>query len=205
MVAVAAGGDSCGGYGGGGGGNGSGGGGGGGGAGAAAAAAVSATPAAAATGRESMNASGWEQDLAASKGVAIRHWLRPRRVIVADGRVTGLELDYTRLADGRLDGTGGTLTLAADQVFRAIGQSFVPDALDGDSPIALEAGRIRVDSEGRTSLPKVWAAGCLEAQTRIKAPHTELMVPKDLKKVLVMERADPRVAGRFVLDVRTVG
>ena len=108
-------------------------------------------------GRESMNASGWEQDLAASKGVAIRHWLRPRRVIVADGRVTGLELDYTRLADGRLDGTGETLTLAADQVFRAIGQSFVAAPLDG--AIALEGGRIRVDAEGRTSLAKVWAGG----------------------------------------------
>src|SRR3546814_1840815 len=28
-------------------------------------------------GKQHMNASEWEQDLAASKGVTIRHWLRP--------------------------------------------------------------------------------------------------------------------------------
>src|SRR5204863_1027285 len=45
-------------------------------------------------GKEQMNASGFEQDLAASKGVTIRHWLAPKRVLVTDGRVTGLELSY---------------------------------------------------------------------------------------------------------------
>lgn len=108
-------------------------------------------------GKEHMNASEWEQDLAASKGVTIRHWLRPKRVLSEGGRVTGIELEYTTLADGRLAGTGETVTLAADQVFRAIGQSFVADPLGG--MIELEGGRIRVDAEGRTSMPKVWAGG----------------------------------------------
>ncbi|MEQ8814680.1 MAG: NAD(P)-dependent oxidoreductase [Thalassobaculum sp.] len=108
-------------------------------------------------GKESMNASEWEQDLAASRGVAIRHWLRPKRVQTQSGKVTGITLEYTAVQGGRLAGTGETLTLAADQVFRAIGQSFVADPLAG--AVELENGRIRVDAEGRTSAPKVWAGG----------------------------------------------
>jgi dihydropyrimidine dehydrogenase (NAD+) subunit PreT len=111
-------------------------------------------------GKEHMNASEWEQDLAAAKGVAIRHWLQPRRVLSDGGVVNGIELEYTTMSDGRLVGTGETVTLAADQVFKAIGQSFEAGALNGSgASIELEAGRIRVDGEGRTSMPKVWAGG----------------------------------------------
>ena len=108
-------------------------------------------------GRENMNASGFEQDLATSKGVTIRHWLQPKRVLVEGGKVSGIELEYTAMQGGKLAGTGETLTLAADQVFRAIGQSFVAEPLAGG--VALERGRIKADAEGRTSMPKVWAGG----------------------------------------------
>ncbi|MCT8996826.1 NAD(P)-dependent oxidoreductase [Chelativorans intermedius] len=111
-------------------------------------------------GKEHMNASLWEQDLAASKGVVIRHWLQPRRIVAEGGRVKAIELEYTALSEGRLTGTGETLTLKADQVFKAIGQTFEPAALNGSGEtVALEGGRIRVDAEGRTSMPKVWAGG----------------------------------------------
>ena len=107
-----------------------------------------------------MHASEFEQDLAASKGVTIRHWLQPRRVVTEGGKVTGLKVEYTALSGDRLQGTGETMVLPADQVFKAIGQSFVGGALNGSGPgIALEAGRIKVDEEGRTSMPKVWAGG----------------------------------------------
>jgi glutamate synthase (NADPH/NADH) small chain len=107
-----------------------------------------------------MNASEYEQDLAAANGVAIRHWLQPKRVLATDGKVTGIEMEYTALDGDRLAGTGRTLVLAADQVFKAIGQSFEGGALNGSgAAIALENGRIRVDAEGRTSMPKVWAGG----------------------------------------------
>jgi len=111
-------------------------------------------------GQEHMNASGFEQDLAAANGVTIRHWLQPKRVIADAGQVSGIELEYTALKGDKLAGTGETLTLVADQVFKAIGQSFVPAALNGsEASIELEAGRIKVDGEGRTSLAKVWAGG----------------------------------------------
>ena len=111
-------------------------------------------------GREHMNASEWEQELAAAKGVVIRHWLQPKRVIVEGSCAAGIEMEYTAMVDGRLIGTGETLTLKADQVFKAIGQGFEPTVLNGSGEaIVLESGRIRVDAEGRTSMPKVWAGG----------------------------------------------
>ncbi|SIT59428.1 FAD-dependent pyridine nucleotide-disulphide oxidoreductase [Mesorhizobium prunaredense] len=111
-------------------------------------------------GQEHMNASEFEQDLAAANGVTIRHWLQPKRVIAEGGKVSGIELEYTAMDGEKLVGTGERLTLTADQVFKAIGQSFVPAALNGSGALlALEAGRIKVDAEGRTSLPNVWAGG----------------------------------------------
>ncbi|WP_404402565.1 NAD(P)-dependent oxidoreductase [Pelagibacterium halotolerans] len=111
-------------------------------------------------GKENMNASVFEQDLAAANGVTIRHWLAPKRVLTQDGKTTGIELEYTTIEGGKLVGTGEILTLPADQVFKAIGQTFASSALNGSGPaIALENGRIRVDGEGRTSLDRVWAGG----------------------------------------------
>jgi dihydropyrimidine dehydrogenase (NAD+) subunit PreT len=112
-------------------------------------------------GQEQMNASGYEQDLAQTKGVKITHFAKPARLIGEGGAVRGIEFERTRLdAQGRLEGTGESFTLAADVVFKAIGQVFVPDGLaNGSDGVRLEDGRIAVDGEGRTSLPDVWAGG----------------------------------------------
>lgn len=118
-------------------------------------------------GKEQMNASEFEQELATAKGVVIRHWLQPRRVVADGGKVSAIELEYTTLDGDRLIGTGETITLRADQVFKAIGQSFVPEPLNGASmTVELERGRIKVDAEGRTSMPKVWAGGDCVADAR---------------------------------------
>jgi dihydropyrimidine dehydrogenase (NAD+) subunit PreT len=111
-------------------------------------------------GKEHMNASEFEQDLATSKGVVIRHWLQPKRVVVQYGKAAGIELEYTELVDGKLVGTGETVHIEADQIFKAIGQTFDLSSLNSTgSTIRLEGGKIAVDAEGRTSLPKVWAGG----------------------------------------------
>ncbi|MEP9388747.1 NAD(P)-dependent oxidoreductase [Mesorhizobium sp. KR9-304] len=118
-------------------------------------------------GKEHMNASEFEQDLAASKGVTIRHWLQPKRVISQFGKVAGIELEYTQMQDGKLTGLGQTITIPADQVFKAIGQTFVGDHLNGSgASIAMRNGRIEVDAEGRTSNPKIWAGGDCVADAR---------------------------------------
>ncbi|MEP4421692.1 MAG: FAD-dependent oxidoreductase, partial [Nitratireductor sp.] len=111
-------------------------------------------------GKEHMNASEYEQDLAASNGVVIRHWQQPKRVVAVNGTTVGIELEYTRLDQGKLVGTGEVVTLAADQVFKAIGQTFDAAPLNGSgNSIALEKGRIKVDEQGRTSMKTVWAGG----------------------------------------------
>ena len=105
-------------------------------------------------GREAMPASRFEQDLAASKGVKLMFNVMPV-TILGEGAVTGVELEYTTVEDGRVKGTGETVTLAADQVFKAIGQT-LDGAPDG---VALEGGKIAVSDAGRTSVAGIWAGG----------------------------------------------
>ena len=106
-------------------------------------------------GKAQMSASPFEQDLAAARGVTIRHWLAPKRVLTQAGRVSGLELAYTALVEDRLVETGDRLTLACDQIFKAIGQTLAGDG----GGLDLAGGKIAVDAQGRTGLPGVWAGG----------------------------------------------
>jgi glutamate synthase (NADPH/NADH) small chain len=111
-------------------------------------------------GKENMNASPYEQDLATANGVIIRHWLAPKSIIGKDGTVAGIEVEYTAIRDGRLIGTGETGVIAADQIFKAIGQTF---SASGLGALQFEKGKIVVDAEGRTSIEGVWAGGdCID-------------------------------------------
>jgi glutamate synthase (NADPH/NADH) small chain len=103
-----------------------------------------------------MKASAFEQQLAQIKGVKIKHWVAPKQVIVEDGKATGLRCEYMTEASGMLTGTGETFDIPADMIFKAIGQTYV-DVLGGQ--LALEAGRIKVDSLKRTSVSGIWAGG----------------------------------------------
>jgi dihydropyrimidine dehydrogenase (NAD+) subunit PreT len=107
-------------------------------------------------GKEHMNASEFEQDLATSKGVIIRHWLAPKSILSQDGKVAAIEVEYTKLVEGRLVTTGETGVIAADQIFKAIGQTFEASGL---GTLRMESGRVAIDGEGRTSLDGVWAGG----------------------------------------------
>jgi glutamate synthase (NADPH/NADH) small chain len=111
-------------------------------------------------GPAQMAASTYEQEVAQTAGVTIRHWLRPIGVTSEDGALTGVTLAYTRAKGATLVNTGETLTLACDQLFAAIGQVFVAgDLADAGSEIAMHNGRIQVDAERRTNLADVWAGG----------------------------------------------
>ena len=57
-------------------------------------------------GPKQMNASRYEQELAQTDGVLIRHWMRPKKVIARDGVLAGVQLEYTRELRGKLEGTG---------------------------------------------------------------------------------------------------
>ncbi len=113
-------------------------------------------------GAREMGASGYEQELALTHGVIIRHWARPVRVQGVDGRLRSVVFAGTAMAEGRLVDSGETFELPADQLFKAIGQLFVPDSL-GEDVLELVGGRIPVDAERRTPLfgvgAGVWAGG----------------------------------------------
>ena len=112
-------------------------------------------------GPAEMGASEYERELAQTDGVRIKFNAMPKRLVKENGHVAGIVFEYTALRDGKLAGTGETFTLDADMVFKAIGQTFAPAAIDGaggEMP-ALQGGRIKVDAERRTSIPGVWAGG----------------------------------------------
>jgi dihydropyrimidine dehydrogenase (NAD+) subunit PreT len=107
-------------------------------------------------GPSQMKASGYEQELAQTKGVKIKHWVAPKKVVLKDDRAAGLVCDYMTEKRGKLSATGETIEFPADTIFKAIGQTYA-DGLHG--ALKLEGGRIAVDSEKRTSLKGVWAGG----------------------------------------------
>jgi len=112
-------------------------------------------------GQEHMNASRYEQEFAQTRGVGVRTWAAPRKLLVSDGHVRGVEFETTRAGmDGKLEGTGQTWALDADVVFKAIGQKMLTDPLAQSTEIVeLKDGRIVCDDERKTSLPGVWAGG----------------------------------------------
>ena len=112
-------------------------------------------------GLEQMGATGYEQEVAQTNGVAIKTFAAPVRMLGEAGKLVGVELERTRLDDrGGLAMTGERFTLAADQAFKAVGQRLMPGDLNGVSEVpALERGKIRVDEHRATSLRKVWAGG----------------------------------------------
>jgi dihydropyrimidine dehydrogenase (NAD+) subunit PreT len=107
-------------------------------------------------GKEHMKASVFEQDLAQTKGVKIKHWVAPKKVLLKAGKAVGLTCDYMALKKGKLTATGETFDIAADTIFKAIGQTYV-DATGGT--LKLDGGRIVVDGEKRSSVSGIWAGG----------------------------------------------
>ena len=108
-------------------------------------------------GKADMKASDYEQDLAQTKGVRIKHWLQPIEIIGKSGKVIAVEFEYTTDKDGKLTTTAETLRIEADRVLIAIGQNLASDDFAG--AVELTTGRIKVDAERRTSDPKIWAGG----------------------------------------------
>ncbi len=112
-------------------------------------------------GREHMGASPHEQEFAQTSGVKIIHWAKPTGIQSQDGQLASVTFERTELeGEGRVVGTGETFTLPADTLFKAIGQRLVPSHLNAaEEVLALEAGRIAVDADRKTSLTNVWAGG----------------------------------------------
>ncbi len=110
-------------------------------------------------GAEAMGASKFEQDLAQTHGVSIRHWLQPNALkLNDDGAVCAIELEATSQSGSSLAGNGQMTILDADMVFKAIGQKFDAGPISGGG-IELDKNRIKIDDERRTSQAGLWAGG----------------------------------------------
>lgn len=105
-------------------------------------------------GRERMNASKYEQDVAASRGVNIITNAEPIGII-GNGAVQEIEFAYTIDGQSGLQRTEDTFLLQADQVFKAIGQTLT----DAPSLLKTKGCKIAVDEKGKTSHPNIWAGG----------------------------------------------
>ena len=104
-----------------------------------------------------MPASGYEREWAQRNGVTIRTW-SVLESIEGEAHVEGATFAAVHEVGGKLEATGKRWRIAADTVLKAIGQMLV-FADPNLATLALRAGRIEVDGEGRTSLAKVWAGG----------------------------------------------
>jgi dihydropyrimidine dehydrogenase (NAD+) subunit PreT len=116
-------------------------------------------------GPSDMSATAVEQKFAQTNNVRIKHWMQPKAIKTEGDRVTGVEFEYTRLDEnGRLFGTGETVVVEADMVFKAIGQVFVPEPVRHEaSALDLNNAKIVVDENYATSLDGVFAGGdCID-------------------------------------------
>ena len=107
-------------------------------------------------GAAQMKASAYEQELAQTKGVNIKHWVQPKKVLVKNGKAVGLKCEHTMEKNKKLVGTGESFEIKADMIFKAIGQTYI-DVAGGE--LTLVQGRIRVDAEKSTSVKGIWAGG----------------------------------------------
>lgn len=113
-------------------------------------------------GIEAMSATDHEQEIAKANGVRMVTWAQPDEILLDDqGRVAGMRFAKTHDQAGGLTTTGETFEVAADAIFKAIGQDFEGESLRDATAaeLARDGERIHVDEMLRTSLPNVYAGG----------------------------------------------
>lgn len=110
-------------------------------------------------GAERMTAYGFEIEFAKVEGVEFRTYTLPKRIVVENGRVAGLEIISTD-PDGSARPLPGTeRVVPADTVILAIGQTRHTALLDAFGVMHDVHGIAIVDDAMRTNVPNVYAAG----------------------------------------------
>jgi len=116
-------------------------------------------------GPDDMSAYSYEYELAKSDGVVYVFHASPVRFL-GDGAVTAVEFVRTETAldpDGRPRARpmpGSEFQIPCDMAIVAVGQKKAVDWMAAAFPgIALDRGRVRVDTGGRTSIPGLYAGG----------------------------------------------
>jgi len=107
-------------------------------------------------GPEAMSASLAEREWAQKNGVTLHFGMAPVEVVGSGSHVAGVR--FARQG-------GGHETIAADMVFKAIGQK-LDEALFNGSGLSLQGGRVVADADGRTGVPRLYAGGDCRAGGR---------------------------------------
>lgn len=118
-------------------------------------------------GYESMSATLHEQEIAKENQVRMLVWAAPKEVLLdGAGNVRGMRFERTRQSDNLIVGTGEFVDIAADAVFKAIGQKMDTASLSDPIASGIEgrSDKINVDAFYRTSVPGVYAGGDCIAQ-----------------------------------------
>jgi dihydropyrimidine dehydrogenase (NAD+) subunit PreT len=111
-------------------------------------------------GKENMKASLFEQELAQTNGVKIIYNAMPKKILLKGKKAIGLKCEYTAVKNKKLEGTGESFEIAADMIFKAIGQTLAGQP--GEVP-ASNSWKFKVDSEKSTPIKGIWAGGdCAE-------------------------------------------
>ncbi|MBS1958088.1 MAG: NAD(P)-dependent oxidoreductase [Bdellovibrionales bacterium] len=107
-------------------------------------------------GSSDMSATGYEQELAQTRGVKIVLWSRPVGLEGSSAGVRGVKFEKTRKnAKGELEGTNEFFVVPADHVFKAVGQLLLPEVQE----LEVVKGKFKVDARGETSVKGVYAGG----------------------------------------------
>ncbi|EXJ10573.1 MULTISPECIES: NAD(P)-dependent oxidoreductase [Nitrincola] len=111
-------------------------------------------------GAESMSATGHEQAIAKAHEVQIKTWSKPERLLVDEaGMLMGMEFRSTTLDQGELIDLDTTYSIHCDAVFKAVGQTLVLPENETDLLSQVKSGKLVVNSEFQTAIPKVYAGG----------------------------------------------
>ncbi|MBE8168550.1 MAG: NAD(P)-dependent oxidoreductase [Shewanella sp.] len=111
-------------------------------------------------GEKHMSATSKEIQFAKQNSVNIITWAKPSNLTVENNHLVGIRFEKTTQdTNGKLMGTEQYFELLADNVFKAIGQSFGYECFAGSESPELIEGRIAINEHYKTSLNKVWAGG----------------------------------------------
>ncbi len=137
-------------------------------------------------GEAQMTAYEFEYDFAKEEGIEFRFFCAPKRVIVENGNVAGLELVKTQLRDGKVEAVADSeFAEPCDTVISAIGQSRLLATIEALG-VAHDGGVVRVDDGMRTTRDGVFAAG-------------DAIFEKGSREAMVVEAAEQgKVAARSV-------
>jgi glutamate synthase (NADPH/NADH) small chain len=127
-------------------------------------------------GQEKMSASVHEQDHAQQVGVRIICNAAPVEVIGKGGKVSAVEFAYTQDGPEGLKLLDDTFTLAADQVFKAIGQTLVaPEGMAGPKLDVQPLARVWAGGDCAQGGEDLTVTAVAEGRDAAEAIHINLM------------------------------